>query len=188
MRIATASVRTGFAMTHCKKCGTESAGGQGRPPLRRGWNACVGRATARVAPTEALQEVRDRNPPVTASPCQPPLGKGAVGTGVRIATASVRTGFAMTGFCKECGTESAGGQRRPPLRRGWNACVGRATARVAPTEGYKRCGGVKNPPVTASPCQPALGKGPRGRGRRIATASVRTGFAMTWFLQGARGK
>ena len=25
-----------------------------------------------------------RNPPVTASPCQPPLGKGAVGTGVRM--------------------------------------------------------------------------------------------------------
>ena len=23
----------------------------------------------------------ERNPPVTASPCQPPLGKGAVGTG-----------------------------------------------------------------------------------------------------------
>ena len=35
----------------------------------------------------------------------------------------------------------------------------RATARVAPTEGYKRCSGVKNPPVTASPCQPPLGKG-----------------------------
>ena len=27
-----------------------------------------------------------RNPPVTASPCQPPLGKGALGTGIRIAT------------------------------------------------------------------------------------------------------
>ena len=27
-----------------------------------------------------------RNPPVTASPCQPPLGKGALGMGVRIAT------------------------------------------------------------------------------------------------------
>ena len=62
------------------------------------------------------QEVlgRGRNPPVTALPCQPPLGKGAKGTGVRIATASVRTGFAMTDFCKECN--------------------GRATARVAPTE------------------------------------------------------
>ena len=46
------------------------------------------------------QEVlgRGRNPPVTALPCQSPLGKGAKGTGVRIATASVRTGFAMTRF------------------------------------------------------------------------------------------
>ena len=31
------------------------------------------------------------NPPVTASPCQPPLGKGAVGTGMRIATGSDRS-------------------------------------------------------------------------------------------------
>ena len=46
------------------------------------------------------QEVlgRGRNPPATALPCQPTLGKGAKGTGGRIATASVRTGFAMTRF------------------------------------------------------------------------------------------
>ena len=41
------------------------AGGQGRPPLRKGCKRCG--------------EVR--YPPVTASPCQPPLGKGALGTG-----------------------------------------------------------------------------------------------------------
>ncbi len=41
---------------------------------------------------------------------------------------------------------------------------GRATARVAPTEGYKRCGEVRYPPVTASPCQPPLGKGALGTG------------------------
>ena len=40
----------------------------------------------------------------------------------------------------------------------------RATARVAPTEGCKRCGEVRNPPVTASPCQPPLGKGAEGTG------------------------
>ena len=45
-----------------------------------------------------------------------PFRQGGQGDGVRIATASVRTGFAMTGFCKECGTRPAGGQRRPPLR------------------------------------------------------------------------
>ena len=42
-----------------------------------------------------------RNPPVTASPCQPPLGKGALGRGVRIATTSLRTGLAMTHY-KKC--------------------------------------------------------------------------------------
>ena len=34
------------------------------------------------APTDGLQEVREKNPPVTASPCPPPLGKGAWGTGI----------------------------------------------------------------------------------------------------------
>ena len=54
-----------------------------------------------------------RNPPVTASPCQPPLGKGAMGTGVRIATASVRTGLAMT-LRRKCG--GAAGHMGPALR------------------------------------------------------------------------
>lgn len=43
MRIATASVRTGFAMTHYKKCGTNPAGGQRRPSLRRGTRNVVRR-------------------------------------------------------------------------------------------------------------------------------------------------
>ena len=67
-----------------------------------------------------------RNPPVTASPCQPPLGKGAKGTGVRIATASVRTGFAMTGFFIGGAVQDRAG--RPggrPLRM---RCKGRGTA------------------------------------------------------------
>ena len=52
-----------------------------------------------------------RNPPVTASPCQPPLGKGAEGTGGRIATASLRTGLAMTGgFTWGAVDARAGGQ------------------------------------------------------------------------------
>ena len=42
--------------------------------------------------------------------------------------------------------------------------AGRATARVAPTEGYKECDAGRNPPVTASPCQPPLGKGAKGTG------------------------
>ena len=90
--------RTPPLRKRCKECGALSAGGQRRPPLRKRNKRCNGRATARVAPTKALQGVRrgEKNPPVTASPCQPPLGKGAMGTGVRIATASVRTGLAMT--------------------------------------------------------------------------------------------
>ena len=64
MRIATASVRTGFAMT-----GSYT------------WGA-VGRGDVGIGPYGGLQKVRgERNPPVTASPCQPPLGKGALGTG-----------------------------------------------------------------------------------------------------------
>ena len=82
------------------------------------------------------------------------------GGGVRIATASVRTGFAMTGFP-------------------WSVVHGRrATARVAPTEGYKEClaggrtgasaptGGVLMVPYAAGHMGPALqgifvGQGPR---------------------------
>ena len=61
-----------------------------RRPLRKRYKGCNGRATARVAPTEGLQEAWEKNPPVTASPCQPPLGKGAEGAGVRIATGALR--------------------------------------------------------------------------------------------------
>ena len=53
-----------------------------------------------------------------------------------------------------------------PYGQRYKGCNGRATARVAPTEGYKRCGEVRYPPVTASPCQPPLGKGFEGTGRR----------------------
>ncbi len=92
-RIATASVRTGFAMTPLTRGAVQTrAGGQRRPPLRRGCKEAVGKT----------------NPPVTASPCQPPLGKGAEGAGVRIATTSLRTGLAMTGLCKRCGTNPGG--------------------------------------------------------------------------------
>ena len=39
--------------------------------------------------------------------------------------------------------------------------------------GYKECDAVRNPPVTASPCQSPLGKGAKGTGMRIATGAVR---------------
>ena len=50
----------------------------------------VRRVATRVAPMKSLQEMWGKNPPVTALPCQPPLGKGAKGTGVRIATGALR--------------------------------------------------------------------------------------------------
>ena len=65
---------------HNKRCG--KTGRRGRRPLR----------------TVTGSAVRGKNPPVTASPCQPPLGKGGEGTGMRIATTSLRTGLAMTWF------------------------------------------------------------------------------------------
>ena len=87
------------------------------PPLAALRRFPLPQATARVAPTEGYKRCGGvKNPPVTALPCQPPLGKGAMGTGEADCHTSLRTGLAMTGFCKECGTESTGGQSRPPLR------------------------------------------------------------------------
>ena len=51
-----------------------------------------------------------RNPPGTASPCQPPLGKGALGTGIRIATGALRPRNDI-GFSWGCGCGGAHGPR-----------------------------------------------------------------------------
>ena len=48
------------ARVSCRECGALSAGGQRRPPLRKRNKRCNGRATARVAPTKALQGVQGR--------------------------------------------------------------------------------------------------------------------------------
>ena len=70
MRIATASVRTGFAMTPFEEV-RYKPGRAGKSAKRRQWRMQRG----------DFEEVPAWNPPVTASPCQPPLGKGAEGTG-----------------------------------------------------------------------------------------------------------
>ena len=82
----------------------------------------IGGRTEVSAPTKVLQEgaVRGKNPPVTASPCQPPLGKGAWGRGTRIATTSLRTGLAMTWFIMGEG-HLVGGWLMPV--GGGNACI-----------------------------------------------------------------
>ena len=50
------------------------------------------------------------------------------------------------------------GEGTPPYGRVIRGAVGGAMWASPPTDGYKRCGAVRNPPVTASPCQPPLGK------------------------------
>ena len=102
---------------------------QGHRPLRKRYKEC-----------DAV-----RNPPATASPCQPPLGKGAMGTGVRIATGALRprndtsqevrgSGGAHGPRPTRAFARIAGGQGRPPLRMRYKRYNGRATARVAPTK------------------------------------------------------
>ena len=91
-------------------------------------------------------------------------------------------------FSKGCGTRQAGDRKGRPY--GGLQVVqdaGRCGHRPL-RKRYKRCGEVWNPPVTASPCQPPLGKGAYKDRVRIATTSLRTGLAMTWFLQGVRCK
>ena len=95
----------------CKKCVGEGlcpSRGRGRtPPLRKRYKGCNGRATARVAPTDGLQEVQwagDR--------------KGRPYGGLQVVQG--------TGRC-----------RHRPLRKRNKKCNGRATARVAPTDGLQ---------------------------------------------------
>ena len=88
---------------------------QGHRPLRKRYKECDA----------------ERNPPVTASPCQPPLGKGAMGTGGTDCHGQCshwpRNDI---GFLWGCGVRRgtwappyksfrniAGGQGRPPLRK-----------------------------------------------------------------------
>ena len=86
------------------------------------------------APTEGVPGVRSRKKsPVTALPCQPPLGKGAEGTGVTDChTSDIGHWFAMTGGFT------------------WGAVQDRrATARVAPTKALQgvRWGGQGQRPL-----------------------------------------
>ena len=70
-------------------------------------------------------------------------------------------------------TQSVRGVSKKPRR----VCRPRATARVAPTEGYKRCGEESPSHGFAVPAPFRQG----GRGERIATAGVRTGLGMTGY-------
>ena len=117
------------APTDDKKCG--KTGRRGRRPLRIGCKRCGGRATARVAPTEGLQEVRWEESPSHGFAVPAPFRQGGRGTGGRIATGAVcprnDTLQVLRGAVDREGRPYGG------VTRGAGE---RATARVAPTEGH----------------------------------------------------
>ena len=131
------------------------AGGQGRPPLRICGNACVGRGYKRC---------------------------GKMGRRGRRPLRMGYKGYVGEGLCP-----SRGRGRTPPLRRVTRGAVGGPMWASAPTEalvgaddpvrpvpvtqhfvGQGPCAlpwvRGKNPPVTALPYQPPLGKGAKGTG------------------------
>ena len=66
-----------------------------------------------------------------------------------------------------------GGQENPAPTEAQQEVQWAGDRKGRPYESVTRGGrGERNPPVTASPCQPPLGKGPRGRGR-IVTGALR---------------
>ena len=121
VRIATASVYTGFAMTHYKECvGEGLCPSRGRPqgsPLRRVTRGAVGGPSGTPAPTKVYLVVRRGG----ALPLPRTTARVAPTKGLQ-------------------GVRCAGRRGRRPLRKGCMGCGRRATARVAPTEGYKGCG------------------------------------------------
>ncbi len=172
-RIATASVRTDLAMTGFPWSVVHGRRATARVALTEGYKECLaGGRTGASAPTDmwkrlrraGLQEVWQNGPSGTPAPTEG--YKGCV----------------VEGLCP-----SRGRGRTPPLRRVTRGAVGGPMWASAPTEalvgaddpvrpvpvtqhfvGQGPCAlpGVrgKNPPVTALPCQPPLGKGALGTG------------------------
>ncbi len=80
-----------------------------------------------IGPYGCIQGVRGKKPPVTASPCQPPLGKGAMGTGEA-----------------DCHSQFANWSRNDTLQ-GARCVVGGGVRAPRPKVGYRKCGGVGGP-------------------------------------------
>ena len=127
------------------KCAARPGGSSGRPTPTEGYKGCG-----------ALSAGGQRRPPlrrVARSACvRADVGIGPYGE-----------------HCMKCGGVGRCGHR--PLRKRIMGCVGEGLcpARGRPQgsplrRGYKECDAVRNPPVTASPCQPPLGKGAEGTG------------------------
>ena len=162
-------------MTHCKECG--GADRCGERTERCQWQR---KRSERVAAVK-ISSVRRKAAQKFWAPQQDhrPLRNSLQGRTVlsarcgRFHVVCVGEGLSCPPSCQptdgHCRTRQSGhfletGSLHPPLAALRRFPRPRATARVAPTEGYKRCGEVRNPPVTASPCQPPLGKGAEGNG------------------------
>ena len=70
-----------------------------------------------------------------------------------------RRGVCPSGFLYGGTMGGAGDRKGRPYERVTSSAVGGRTEASTPTEGYKGADAERNPPVTASPCQPPLGKG-----------------------------
>ena len=164
--------------------GVRCAAGHMGPALRKRNKRCNGRATARVAPTKALQggqgraESSSHGFAVTAPFRQGGRGDGGTDCHDQFANWSRNDMFfargcglpralcalAMTGFT--WGAVQTGRRGRRPLRRVTRSAVGRATARVAPTELFV---GPDDPVRPAPITRHLVGQGPcalRGGGTR----------------------
>ena len=128
----------------CKGCGAKQAGDREGRPYGGATRSAMGRDDVGIVPYGSITRGAmggrpqgsplrmrykgcgtERNPPVTASPCQPPLGRGARGTGDADCHSQCAHWLRNDrGFYKGCGGESTGGQRRPPLRRRNKECGG----------------------------------------------------------------
>ena len=150
VRIATASVRTGFAMTHYKECG--EAGRRGRRPLRRRILWCVGEglcpSRGRPQGSPLRKGCKGCGTKSAGGQRRPPLRKRYMGCGRRADVGSELS--AASGRSSEVSEwprskfpASAVRQRRNFGHRNriigpygeYKGCNGRATARVAPTKG-----------------------------------------------------
>ena len=127
--------------------------------VRRGGALPLPRATARVAPTEALQGVRYRDvSPSHGFAVPAPFRQGGQGDGG--ADCHSRCAHRLRNdrvFYKGGGTAGRCGHR--PLRKRYKRCNGRATARVAPTHrlpiGFRR---GRRPRRPASVIRGAVGR------------------------------
>ena len=164
VRIATASVRTGLAMTLVFHEGAVCGGAHGPRPTR---------VFARIAGGQGRLSLRK------AGRCEQARTGGVEPR--PYGSVYKECDFYRAGRCGER-TERCRWQRKRSERVAAVKIfsVRRKAAQKfwAPQQGhrplrkrYKRCGEVRNPPVTASPCQPPLGKG--AEGTRIATGALR---------------